>query len=239
MTERPGTILLVDDDDVVRDVLAENLSTQGFEILQSTNGEDAVALAIQQRPDMIISDIVMPRMDGWDFCHTLRMIPSTKSIPFIFLTSLDKTPDKILGIKLGADDYLTKPFSPEEVVFKVKAILKRLTMRKELLEKQPDESVRDEAGFLISDVIEYLRHTHRTGLLAVYGPSQKGVIYIDKGEPVHAYFGEFSGESAVFEMIREKSLKVKYLEKESTELPRNINMSWQSLMTRILDSAKS
>src|SRR5512138_947970 len=136
MAEAAGTILLVDDDHTVREVLAEELAQEGFTIVQADDGEKGVALALERLPDLIISDIVMPRMDGWDFCYTLRLMPSTRTIPFVFLTSLDKTPDRILGIKLGADDYLTKPFTPQAVGFKVRGILKRVAGRRRLIEQR-------------------------------------------------------------------------------------------------------
>ncbi len=234
MAEKWGTIMLVDDDRVVREVLAENLSNHGFLIIQAENGEEAVALAIQHVPDLIISDIIMPIMDGWDLCYTLRLMPSTKGIPFVFLTSLDKTPDKIMGIKLGADDYLTKPFTPAAVVFKIKGILKRMELRRQLLVKKEAEARDTDGRYLISDVIEYLRHTHRTGLLAVYGPSGKGVIYIHQGKPLHATYDKHEGETAVYEILRLTNAQVKFVEEEHPDLKENITITWDALMARVL-----
>jgi CheY-like chemotaxis protein len=234
MTKDTGTILLVDDDETVLDVLSENLSQQGFETIKATNGEEGVGKAIQCQPDLIVSDIVMPQMDGWEFCYALRLMPSTRDIPFVFLTSLDKTPDKILGIKLGADDYLTKPFKPAEVIFKVKAILKRVQMRQRLLEEKEAEAADRDAQLLLSDVIEYLRHSQRTGLIAVFGGLGKGVIYIRQGEPVHASIGPHRGETAVMEILKMESTQIKYFEKEYQGLEDNLSMKWQNLMDRLI-----
>lgn len=234
MGENTDTVLIVDDDSTVRRILAENLARNGFKTFQAEDGEEAVALAINNKPKIIIADIVMPKMDGWDLCKTLRSLPSTKFIPFVFLSSLDKTPDKIMGIKLGADDYLTKPFSADEVVFKLKAIMRRIKQRNKLLETHDAEADDATSLAMLSDVIEYLRHTKRTGLLAVYGPSSKGVIYIQAGATLHASIGTLTGERAVYEIFNMKIVQVKYLEKECPELPENLTMTWEELMPRVL-----
>ena len=92
MSERANDILLVDDDVTLRELLADALEREGFAILQAGNGEEGVAAALAGKPDLVISDIVMPEMNGWELCQTLRTLPSTKAIPFLFLSSLDQAP---------------------------------------------------------------------------------------------------------------------------------------------------
>src|SRR5512145_3182993 len=104
------TILLVDDDVTLRELLADALEREGFTILRAGNGEQGVAAALAGKPDLVISDIVMPEMNGWELCQTLRTLPSTRTVPFLFLSSLNKAPDKLKALRLGADDYLTKQF---------------------------------------------------------------------------------------------------------------------------------
>src|SRR5512139_72531 len=106
----PRKILLVDDDVTLRELLADTLEREGFATLQAGNGEEGVSAALAAKPDMVISDIVMPEMDGWQLCQTLRSLPSTKATPFLFLSSLDEAPQKLRAQRLGADDYITKPF---------------------------------------------------------------------------------------------------------------------------------
>jgi CheY-like chemotaxis protein len=239
MSRDGNTILLVDDDPTVREVLAENLGRQGFNVLQGGDGEQGVILALQEQPDLVISDIVMPRMDGWDFCYTLRHLPSTKAIPFIFLSSLDKTPDRVMGLKLGADDYLTKPFSPAEVVFKVRGILRRMAVRREVVESREFRADNGSMKFLLVDVIEYLRGTHRTGVLAVYGQgANRGIIQLRDGQPVHAAFGDSRGEGAIFAMIRLDSSNIKYVEQDHPDLEPNLTLSWAALVERVLDGPR-
>lgn len=119
-------ILVVDDDPHIREVLAFALSKAGMEIDQAADGEDAMALIGARKPDLMILDINMPRLDGLELCRRLRASNgAVAQLPILFLSSRDDEIDRILGIELGGDDYVVKPFSPREVVARVGAILKR------------------------------------------------------------------------------------------------------------------
>jgi two-component system, OmpR family, response regulator len=116
------TVLIVDDDPHIREVLAFALDKAGMESRAVGDGEAALAEVARQRPDLVILDINMPRMDGLEVCRRLRQ---ESDIPVLFLSSRDEEIDRIVGIELGADDYVVKPFSPREVVARVTAILRR------------------------------------------------------------------------------------------------------------------
>lgn len=120
------TILLVDDDLTLRELLGDALELQGFTILHAGNGEEGVAAALAGKPDLVISDIVMPGMNGWELCQTLRTLPATRAVPFLFLSSLDQSPDRLRALRLGADDYLTKPFHLATVLAKVQRLIGRV-----------------------------------------------------------------------------------------------------------------
>ena len=115
-------ILLVDDDPRLRDLLRLALERSGFTVLSASNGQTALHEALRNDPDLIILDVGLPEMDGFEVCRRLR---AQSDVPILFLTARDDEIDRILGLELGADDYVTKPFSPREVVARVKAILKR------------------------------------------------------------------------------------------------------------------
>ena len=115
-------ILIVDDDPHIRDVLSFALGKAGMETREAADGEDALAAIERSRPDLVVLDINMPRMDGLEVCRRLR---ATGDLPVLFLSSRDDEIDRVVGIELGADDYVVKPFSPREVVARVNAILKR------------------------------------------------------------------------------------------------------------------
>jgi len=118
-------ILVVDDERILLDTLRYNLSKAGYQVWTAADGESALRLARQERPDLILLDVMLPRIDGFDVCRTLRRESST---PILMLTARDEEVDKVLGLELGADDYLTKPFSMRELMARVKALLRRSEM---------------------------------------------------------------------------------------------------------------
>jgi len=115
-------VLIVDDDPHIRDVLRFALDKAGYRVCEAADGAAALVQVERERPDLIVLDILMPEMDGTEVCRNLRRHSST---PIIFLSSKDDEIDRILGLELGGDDYLTKPFSPRELVARVKAVLRR------------------------------------------------------------------------------------------------------------------
>jgi two-component system OmpR family response regulator len=115
-------ILIVDDDPHIREVLKFAFAKSGVETAEAGDGEEALALIGRNPPDLVVLDINMPRMDGLEVCRRLR---ATSDLPILFLSSRDDELDRVLGIELGADDYVVKPFSPREVVARAQAILRR------------------------------------------------------------------------------------------------------------------
>lgn len=122
-------ILVVDDEPSIVTLLAFNLKKAGYEVITATKGTDALRIAKEARPDLIVLDLMLPEMDGMDVCKQLRQ--EQWFVPILMLTAKDDELDKILGLELGADDYMTKPFSPREVVARVKAILRRTDLGKQ------------------------------------------------------------------------------------------------------------
>ena len=122
MAEAAPTILLVDDEDSVRKVLAFPLERDGFAVIQAADGEEALEKFAAQPIDLVVLDIMLPRLDGLEVCKRLR---ATSTVPIIMLTARDDELDKVLGLELGADDYITKPFSIREFRSRVRALLRR------------------------------------------------------------------------------------------------------------------
>ena len=117
-----STILLVDDEDSVQKLLAYPLERDGYRVLQARNGEEALARFGSEHVDLVVLDIMLPRLDGLEVCKRLR---AESSVPIIMLTARDDELDKVLGLELGADDYITKPFSIREFRSRVRALLRR------------------------------------------------------------------------------------------------------------------
>lgn len=118
-------ILIVDDEQSIRTLLDYNLKKDGYETIIAADGEEALELADQEEPDLILLDLMLPKIDGIEVCKRLRK--QHIHIPIIMLTAKSEELDKILGLEIGADDYMTKPFSPREVNARVKAVLRRTT----------------------------------------------------------------------------------------------------------------
>lgn len=121
-----GRVLVVDDEDSIRELIVFHLEQQGFEVLEAANGLEAMQRVEESRPDLIILDLMLPMMDGLEVCQKLRRSEEYATIPIIMLTARSEEVDRVLGLEIGADDYVTKPFSPRELMARVKAILRRL-----------------------------------------------------------------------------------------------------------------
>jgi len=116
-------ILIADDEPEIVRGLEDNLRFEGYQTVAATNGEDALALALSDAPDLVLLDVMMPRMSGWDVCRELRR--RGVDVPVIMLTARGAEVDRVLGLELGADDYVTKPFSLRELLARVRAVLRR------------------------------------------------------------------------------------------------------------------
>jgi DNA-binding response OmpR family regulator len=119
----PETILIADDEPGIRDLARLYLEKEGFRVQMAENGAQAVAQVRQNPPALLVLDLMMPEMDGWEVCRRIR---AESNLPILILTARDQDIDKIVALEMGADDYLTKPFNPRELVARVRAILRRV-----------------------------------------------------------------------------------------------------------------
>lgn len=120
-----GKILVIDDEENIRTLVKYNLEKSGFQVVECGDGITALTFAKTDKPDLILLDLMLPELDGLEVCRTLKQHQDTTAIPIIMLSAKDEEVDKILGLELGADDYLTKPFSARELVARIKAVLRR------------------------------------------------------------------------------------------------------------------
>jgi two-component system, OmpR family, alkaline phosphatase synthesis response regulator PhoP len=120
-----GRILVIDDEKDLIELVRYNLEKEGFIVRSAQDGESGLSAARKELPDMILVDLMLPGMDGLDVCRSLRSDSRTARIPLIMLTAKSAESDRILGLELGADDYVTKPFSPRELLARIKAVLRR------------------------------------------------------------------------------------------------------------------
>ena len=122
------TILIVDDERPIVDILVYNLQKEGYETIEANDGEEGIKLALEKKPDLVLLDIMLPRIDGLSVCKRIRQ---SLNVPILMLSAKDEEIDKILGLELGADDYVTKPFSVRELMARVKANLRKMDVASE------------------------------------------------------------------------------------------------------------
>ena len=125
MTDQPKRILVVDDEPDVRELVVYRMRRSGYVVLEASNGEEALQTALAELPDLIVADVMMPRLNGYELTRQLREHEQTRAIPVILLTAKTQEADVSQGFDAGADDYLKKPFSPDELVARVRAVLGR------------------------------------------------------------------------------------------------------------------
>ena len=177
-SNRLSDVLVVDDDRKTVDLVRLYLERAGFGVRVAYDGRQALELVRQQRPDLVVLDLMLPRLDGLDVCHILQQGP--RPVPVIMLTARTTEEDKLFGLETGADDYVTKPFSPRELVARVKVVLRRAGSDQEA-EREPESRI----GKL---VVDHLRHEARlAGTLVHLTPKEFRLLQVLAREPGRAF----------------------------------------------------
>src|SRR5690625_3040489 len=203
-------ILVVDDEKPIADILQYNLEKEGYEVVCAYDGDDAIELAEAENPDLILLDIMLPGKDGNEVCREIR---KTKNMPIIMLTAKDSEIDKVLGLELGADDYVTKPFSNRELIARVKANLRR----QQQVDEQSVETKKDiqisnltihPDAYSVSRDGEHIDLTHREFELFYYLARHIGQVMTREHllETVwgYDYFGDVRTVDVTVRRLREK-----------------------------------
>ena len=120
-----GRVLIVEDERDVAELLRYNLGKEGYDVVVAATGAEAVRQAHEARPDLVLLDIMVPQLNGWEICRRLKQDTETRAIPVIMVTGRVEEGDKVLGFEVGADDYVTKPFSPRELIARIRAVTRR------------------------------------------------------------------------------------------------------------------
>jgi two-component system response regulator VicR len=188
------TILLADDDEMIVDVLRYRLEAEGYTVIVARDGEEALQLALSANPDLVLLDVMMPRMQGWEVCRELRR---TSAVPILMLTARGEEMDRVLGLELGADDYVIKPFSFRELLARIHAHLRRMTR----LTLQPAAAQEEDGRAVLADVsIDRRRHiVTRAGQPVMLSPREYDLLLalldaegavIERGDLLDQVWGE-------------------------------------------------
>jgi two-component system, sensor histidine kinase and response regulator len=168
--ENKRTILIIDDDDALRVGLAATLQRKGFSVLSAGNGQAGLEKARFARPDLIICDVMMPPPDGFELRRLLSQEPALAAIPFIFLTARSGIEDRLSGIDNGADDYITKPFDPKELIARVEAVFRRVELEQARGRAQMKTIADQEMQTFKHEVLQNIHHELRTPLTNIMLP---------------------------------------------------------------------
>lgn len=204
-------ILVVDDEKPISDIISFNLRNEGFEVVAAFDGEQALEKFNESNPDLIILDLMLPKIEGLEVCREIR---KTSTVPIIMLTAKDSEIDKVLGLELGADDYVTKPFSNRELIARVKANIRRSAVRKEeTVESQSNDiEVGDltihQDAYTVSKRGQEIELTHREFELLLYLAKHIGQVMTREHllETVwgYDYFGDVRTVDVTIRRLREK-----------------------------------
>lgn len=208
----PAKILVVDDEQPIADILKFNLEKEGYQVICAYDGEQAVELAFSENPDLILLDLMLPKKDGMDVCREVR---GKQNTPIIMLTAKDSEIDKVLGLEMGADDYVTKPFGNRELLARVKAHLRRQQQSKpNVPEQEPQQGLRIHKLLIDSDMYvvykngEVLDLTHREFELVYYMARNMGKVmtreHLLQAVWGYDYYGDVRTVDVTIRRLREK-----------------------------------
>lgn len=194
-------LLIVDDDRLILKVVHDFFGPHGYVVEQAEDGADALRRLEAELPDIIVADVLMPGLDGWELFEEIRKRPSTARVPFVFLTTERDLPQRLRGFHMGADDYITKPFDVEELHARVERILQR--------QADAERSVLGEGTLLtgsvrhmpLSDLLQILSLNGKDGTVVLRQGTDVGVIHFNSGSILHASCGRIDGPKALYRML--------------------------------------
>ena len=230
MTEK---ILIVDDNPHVLKLLSISLQKAGYEVQTAENGDQGIELVNKFKPDLVISDVMMPQTDGIEFCWMVRENSEIPMVPFIFLTSLNDQDMEIRGFRAGADEYLIKPVDRNVLLEKVETLLKRAKRVKTV----EDEQVSQKKGFegniadlSLAEMIQLLNLNKRSGTMDIIA-EKRGQIVFENGEMIYSvYDDKFLGEEAIAKLVMLKEGIFKFEPIVNQKVERNIHGSTMNVL---------
>lgn len=227
-------ILIVEDEPGMIELLTVALEDEGYSISIANNGQQGLKKVDEESPDLIISDVMMPDMNGYDFCQQLRENPKTAAIPFIFLTAKKDVSDRVRGLNLGADDYISKPFHVVEVVARIKTLMQRVkrarpTQAQATISEPEAAFAGDLEKMSIGEVVQTIALTRKNGRLLVVNTGRRGEVYFQEGMVTYADVDRKKGEEAVYRLLAWKNGQFKF-DSGVTAKTRNLQKSAEGLL---------
>ena len=221
--EAKSKILIVDDTVDIVELLLKRFKSEGYETIAAYDGEEGLRKVEEWRPDLVILDVMMPKMDGFQVLERLRMDEKTKYLPVLMLTAKSKLPEKIKGLQRGADDYLTKPFDYKELSIRIRSLLAKEAASKKLVEEKKSEA--------LDYVVDEVAHEVRNPLVVIGGLARRVYKNMPEGNPNRDYMqiilqNVAALEKMVAELFELKSAALTYIE------PSDINEIIQTVLAK-------
>ena len=212
--EKKGKILIVDDAVDTVELLKKRLRFEGYDTAEAYDGEEGLKLVAEYNPDLIILDVLMPKLDGYEVCQRLKSDENTKYIPILMLTAKDEVEDKVKGLDIGADHYLAKPFDYKEVSARVRSLVATKAAREKLVEEEKSEALKR--------MMEEVEHEIRNPLTSIGGFARRVYDRLPQGDPNKKYMEMIINDVARLENMIKELLKLKTIAISYRELT-NIN----------------
>lgn len=185
---KKGKILIVDDEKDIAEMIAYNLERENYKVFCEYSGAEVLELAKDEEPDLILLDIMLPDTDGLELCRRLRREKETMNIPIIFLSAKSQEMDKVLGLELGADDYISKPFSPRELLARIKAVLRRYASKAAVNASEIDDIIIDSERHKVKIYGKTVDLTKKEFMIIDYMANRPGRV-LSREKLIDAVFG--------------------------------------------------
>lgn len=232
-------VMVIDDDPTTRFFLENILRKREFQTWQAENGRVALNEISVAQPDLIISDVIMPEMGGFELCAKLREAPDTADIPFIFLSVKDDPVDQLKGLRMGADEYLVKPFKPADILQAINKVMEKTARLRGLQADVDIEGSLARIGLI--EVIQMIEFNEKTGTLFLLSPSGgvNGAVYIKEGQVINAVSGDLDGKEAFYDLAAQSDgfFKFNIHDTIPSQKIRQKNMNLLMEASRLLDEA--
>jgi len=226
-------VLVVDDEPLIAQMLTDRLQELYVNVIRASNGVEALEMAWEHVPDLILLDVMMPKIDGFEVAKILKENPRTATIPIIFLTALSQVKDKVRGLQLGAEDYVTKPFHFDELLVRVNKVLRKSEAEKSEKGGVGLAAVKGKLRDMsLVNLIQFLELEKKTGILSIVSETRSGHLYLQEGKIVNAVQGTLRGVEAVYRLLNwtDGDFELESLGTTPPSGPAQITMSNQTII---------
>ncbi|RMG46345.1 MAG: response regulator [Acidobacteria bacterium] len=225
----PATILIADPSPPVRGLLRDTFLDAGYEVVLAEAGEQALRLAEQKHPDLLLVEVDLPGMDGYALCAALKADPHYREIPVVFLSARREVADRLEGLRAGAEDYLLKPFSTEELLLRINRIIARRRSAGPAMESGRTFLSGHTSHLPLPDLVQMLSMNAKTGCLRVLA-RELGRVYFREGQIVAAFAGRTRGRKALFRIVAWENAHFHFDPDETIDAPAELGPNTQRLL---------